>query len=76
MSGLINKKVALNLRNARVMRNYSQEYMALQLKISQNAYSKMEMGRTQITVETVFKIAHILEVDIYTLLDIKQLAVM
>jgi len=63
------------MRNARLMRNYSQEYMALQLKISQNAYSKMEMGRTQITVETVFKVADILEVDIYTLLNIKQLTV-
>ena len=75
MTGVINKKITLNLRNARLMRNYSQEYMALKLKISQNAYSKMEMGRTRITVETVFKIADILEVDIYTLLDIKQLAV-
>ena len=75
MSDLINKKIALNLRNARLMRNYSQEYMALQLKISQNAYSKMEMGRTQITVETVFKIADILEVDIYTLLNVRQLVV-
>jgi len=71
----VNERIALNLRNARLMRNYSQEYMAHQLNISQNAYSKMEMGRTQITVETVFKIAGILEVDIYTLLDIKQLAV-
>ena len=75
MSDLINKKIALNLRNARLMRNYSQEYMGLQLKISQNAYSKMEMGRTQITVETVFKIADILEVDIYTLLNVRQLVV-
>ena len=75
MSDLINKKIALNLRNARLMRNYSQEYMALQLKISQNAYSKMEMGRTQITVETVFKISDILEVDIYTLLNVRQLVV-
>ena len=75
MSGLINKKVALNLRNARLMRNYSQEYMALQLKISQNAYSKMEMGRTLITVETVLKAAVILDVDIYTLLNLKQLTV-
>lgn len=70
MSMPVNKRIALNLRNARLMRNYSQEYMALQLKMSQNAYSKIEIGRTRITVETVFKIADILEVDIYTLLDI------
>ena len=70
MSILINKRIALNLRNARLMRNYSQEYLALQLKISQNAYSKMEMGRTRISVESVFKIADILKVDINTLLNI------
>jgi len=75
MSGLINSRIALNLRDARLMRNYSQEYLALQLKVSQNAYSKMEMGRTLITVETVFKIADILEVDVSTLLDIKQLTI-
>jgi transcriptional regulator with XRE-family HTH domain len=70
MSAPINERIALNLRNARLTRNYSQEYLALQLKISQNAYSKMEMGRTRITVESVFKIADILDVDINTLLNI------
>jgi len=72
MPTLINKKIALNMRNGRLMRNYSQEYMALQLHISQNAYSKMEIGRTRITVESVFKVAAVLELDIYTLMDIKQ----
>lgn len=75
MPGLINKKIALDLRSARLMRNYSQEYMALQLKISQNAYSKMEVGKTLITVEAIYKISDILEVDIYTLLNVKQLTV-
>jgi len=73
MPALINKKIALNFRSARLMRNYSQEYMALQLHISQNAYSKMEMGRTRITVESVFKVAAVLELDIYTLLDVKHI---
>jgi transcriptional regulator with XRE-family HTH domain len=75
MSALINKKIASNLRDARLMRNYSQEYMAIKLNISQNAYSKMEIGKTLITVEVVFRIADILEVDIYTLLNIQQLTV-
>lgn len=70
----INKRIGLNLRTMRLMRNYSQEYLALKLQISQNAYSKMEMGRTRITVETIFKITVILEVDIHALLNIKQLA--
>jgi transcriptional regulator with XRE-family HTH domain len=75
MFSTINQKIASNLRDARMMRNYSQEYVAMQLKISQNAYSKMEMGRTRITVVALFKIADALEVDLDTLLDIKQLTV-
>ncbi len=67
MSGLINTRIALNLRDARLMRNYSQEYLALQLKISQNAYSKMEMGRTLTQLsKRFFKIADILDVDAQT----------
>jgi transcriptional regulator with XRE-family HTH domain len=72
MPTLINKRIALNFRNGRLMRNYSQEYMASEMHISQNAYSKMEMGKTRITVESVFKVAAVLELDIYTLMDIKQ----
>jgi len=75
MFSTINQKIASNMRDARMMRNYSQEYVAMQLKISQNAYSKMEMGRTRITVVALFKIADALEVDLDTLLDIKQLTV-
>jgi transcriptional regulator with XRE-family HTH domain len=42
------------------------------LGISQNAYSKIELGYTKITVERLFHIAYILDVDIYELIDLEK----
>jgi transcriptional regulator with XRE-family HTH domain len=63
------KKVAANIRQIREHRNYTQEYLAAKLKISQNAYSKIELGYTKITVDRLFHIADILEVDAISILD-------
>ena len=61
-----------NIRAIRLMRNYSQDYLALKLKISQNAYSKIELGRTMLTVDRLLRIAYVLEIGILELLDIPQ----
>jgi len=58
------KAVAAAIRKRREMRNYTQEYLAYKLNISQNAYSKIELGYTKITVERLFAIADILEFDV------------
>ena len=57
------KQVAANIRKVREHRNYTQEYLAAKLHISQNAYSKIELGYTRITVERLFQIAEVLGVD-------------
>lgn len=49
-----NKSVAANIRKTREFRNYTQEYLAAKLGISQNAYSKIELGYTKITLERLF----------------------
>ena len=58
------KKVAANIRKIREIRNYTQEYLAVKLGISQNAYSKLELGYTRITVERLFHIAEILDANV------------
>jgi transcriptional regulator with XRE-family HTH domain len=63
------KKVAANIRKVREHRNYTQEYLAAKLKISQNAYSKIELGYTKITIDRLFHIADILEVTSAELLN-------
>jgi transcriptional regulator with XRE-family HTH domain len=56
------------IRQFREMRNYSQEYVAGKMGISQNAYSKIENSITQLTVSHVRQISSILEVSIMDLL--------
>ena len=63
------RAVALNIRKIREHRDYTQEYLALRLGISQNAYSKIELGYTRITLERFMQIAQILEVDTVDLLN-------
>lgn len=58
------KAIATNIRQLRENRNYTQEYLAAKLDISQNAYSKIELGYTKITVERLFQIAEILDFDV------------
>jgi transcriptional regulator with XRE-family HTH domain len=69
-TGLKIKAIAANIRTKREKRNYTQEYLAYKLSISQNAYSKIELGYTKITLERLFQIAEILEIDVISLLDL------
>lgn len=62
------KAVAINIRKIREHLNYTQEYLAMKLNISQNAYSKIELGYTKITLERLYQIAHVLEVDLVELI--------
>lgn len=50
------------------MRNYSQDYVARKMGISQNAYSKIENNITQLTVNHIKTISQILEVSVMDLL--------
>ncbi|WP_299707381.1 helix-turn-helix transcriptional regulator [uncultured Pontibacter sp.] len=60
--------IGSTVRCIRSQKGYSQEYMAFQLNISQNAYSKLERGETEITVRRIYQIADVLEVSVYELL--------
>ncbi|QJD97110.1 helix-turn-helix transcriptional regulator [Mucilaginibacter robiniae] len=64
--------VAANIRKIREDKNYTQEYLAAKLKISQNAYSKIELGRNNITLNRLLCIAEILEIDAVTLLQMNS----
>ncbi|MDO4224272.1 MAG: helix-turn-helix transcriptional regulator [Bergeyella zoohelcum] len=51
------------IKNIRELKNFTQEYMAEKLDISQAAYSKMEKGSVKISEEKLHKIAEILETN-------------
>jgi transcriptional regulator with XRE-family HTH domain len=51
LNSIISKRTALG---------YTQEYMGFKMGISQNAYSKIELGYTNITVNHLYHIAELL----------------
>lgn len=62
------KLVAKTIRRTRESKNYTQDYLAAKLGISQNAYSKIELTYSKITLDRLFHIALILEIDAAELL--------
>lgn len=62
-------KVAEKIRMERLRLNLSQQNMADELGITIAAYSNLERGVTEISINRLFKIADLLGVSVNTLLD-------
>ena len=60
------------LRVFREFRNYSQEYIADKLGITQNAYSRIENNQTKMTAERLRQLAGILNIPPLELLSDKE----
>lgn len=67
--------INLNIRKLRERDFLSQEYMAAKMSIGQNAYSKIELGKTKITLDRLFAIADILGVTAIDLLTEQEVEV-
>ena len=50
------------IRKIREIKGYSQDYMAAQLKMSQNNYSRIELDQNNINISRLEEIAKVLEV--------------
>jgi transcriptional regulator with XRE-family HTH domain len=68
MSDLKTQEIIANIRKIREFRNYTQDYLAAKLNISQNAYSKIELGYSSITLSRLINIAEILEISLVELI--------
>ena len=60
------------LRLLREFRNYSQEYIAEKLGITQHAYSRLENNQTKLTAERLERLAAILNIPPLELLSDKE----
>jgi transcriptional regulator with XRE-family HTH domain len=56
------------IRIQRLTKNYSQEYMAFMLDMTQSAYSKIERDATILSIPRIYAIAEILEISPFILL--------
>jgi DNA-binding XRE family transcriptional regulator len=63
------KVTGANIKNARLYRNYSQDYVAGKLSISQNAYSKLELGYIRVKLGTLLLVSEVLEVPVNNLIE-------
>ena len=61
--------IARNIRQIRELKGFSQDYMALQLEITQPAYHKIENGETVLKIDRLQQIADILGVDVAALMN-------
>ncbi|NQX96520.1 MAG: helix-turn-helix transcriptional regulator [Flavobacteriales bacterium] len=62
----------LKIKKTRTLKGFSQQYMADQLNISQMAYSKIERNKTQLNWDKLKKLAEILSINIWDLVDDKK----
>lgn len=61
-------KLGYKIRKIRESKDFTQEYMAHQLNISQNVYSKLERGEIKITTDRLIMISEILQIPEESLL--------
>jgi len=57
------------IKSIRELKNYTQEYMAEQLGVTQAGYSKIEKGKTILSYVKLVQIARILEVSVEDILS-------
>lgn len=57
------------IRKLRNLRGYNEEYLANKLGMSQNNYSKIELGKVKITLDRIEEIAQVLDIDPIKLIE-------
>ncbi|MGY6742191.1 MAG: helix-turn-helix domain-containing protein [Cecembia sp.] len=70
MDTALKSHIAENLRKHRVLRGYTQEYIAEYLgKKDYTAYSRYEQGRSNLKMEDAMKLAELYEVEVQELIS-------
>ncbi len=65
-------EISGKIRKMRELKGFSQDYMALKLKMSQNNYSKLELGKSKVDINQLERISEILEVDLIKLIEFDE----
>lgn len=61
---MLNSRVCAKIKLLRLEKNFTQDYLADQLNISQSYYARFENGKKEMSIKMLFEILEILEVDI------------
>ena len=64
--------VGTKIRKVRELKGFSQQDMAKKLEMSQNNYSKIELGRVSVSMDRFQEIADILEIEPMKIMDFDE----
>ena len=67
-NSILSLKVVKNIRSLRILKGYSQEYLATRINKSQNWLQKVECGEITLTLPLLDSLASALEMDATTLI--------
>lgn len=59
----------IKIKELRILKGFSQQYIADKLGISQMAYSKIERNKTQLNWSKINRLAEILSINVWDLID-------
>jgi len=68
MPGNINE----NIKRIRELKEYTQEYMALMLNITQTSYNRIEKGKSPLTCDKLEEIVSIFEMDLISIIKFES----
>lgn len=60
------------IKSIRELKNFTQEYMAYQLGMTQAGYSKIEKGKTRVNVEKLQKLSVILDLPVEAIINFES----
>lgn len=63
-------KILAKIRIKRQQLNYSQDYVASVLQMKQANYNKIENGKVELSVQVLFKIARLLDLNVDELINV------
>lgn len=69
----INRKIGIRIRIARLDKKISQEKLAEFADLNKNTIGSIERGEISPTIETLFKIATALDIELHDLVDITKI---
>lgn len=59
----------IKIKKIREFKNYTQDYMANKLGMSQNSYSRIESGQTKLDIDRLKEISKLLDVPVETMVS-------
>ena len=66
------QQLSNKIKLLREVHNYTQEFVANELEISQKTYSQLEKGETKVTIDRIEKLAKLYKMDYLDLLKLNE----